>query len=288
MSDSEPEANDVVATKQGNRMRNTLKDSKGLIPFAILGGILGVVVIHPVAMMASWFEASTVSSLEASSLVDFVRERFALIFQLHQFPMGGIYAAIGGAIGLGFGLFSAALHRDARAIRYFEGELARNIPSLIDAGESERVEFKASVRWDYAHRRVNRSLENMIAKTLAGFFNHKGGMLLIGVADTGEVLGLENDLRTLRHQNRDGFQRCVTDIVKTRLGGDLCTLLHFAFRCVDGMDVCLVAIESARRPVYVEEDKAAKFYVRTGNCTRELNIREAMSHAAGRWPNFPA
>jgi hypothetical protein len=265
-------------------MRNTLKGNQGLIAFVLFGSILGVLVIHPVAMMASWFEVSTGSALKAFSLLEFVRERFWLIFQLHQLPMGGIYAAIGGAIGLGFGLFSAVLHRDARAIRYFEGELARNIPSLIAAGESERVEFKASVRWDYARRRVNRSLENMIAKTLAGFFNHQGGMLLIGVADTGEVLGLENDLRTLRHQNHDGFQRCVTDIVKTRLGGDLCTLLHFAFHCIDGTDVCLVAIEPARRPVYVEEDKVAKFYIRAGNCTRELNVREAMSHAAGRWP----
>jgi hypothetical protein len=255
-----------------------------VIPFVVLGAVLGILVIHPVAMTAYWFEIGVDADRSGHTLWAFLRDRLLLIFLPHQFPMSGVYATIGGLIGFGFGLFSVALHRETRAVHYFEKELAQSIPSLIAAGENKRVEFKASVRWDHNLSRVNRSLETVAAKALAGFFNHQGGILLVGVTDGGEVVGLESDYRTLRRQDRDGFERCIADIVKAKLGGDLCPLLHITFYRVEDRDVCLIAVEPAQRPVYCEEGKSARFFVRAGNSTRELDVRDAISHAAIRWP----
>lgn len=255
-----------------------------ILAHLVFGAVLGILVIHPVAMAAAWFEVNRIAAESEQAIWSFLRGRIWLFLMPHQLPMSGLYAAIGGLIGIGFGLYGLVLRRETRTINYYEKELAQNIPALISAGESERVEFKASIRWDFHHARVNRALETVVAKTIAGFFNCRGGDLLIGVTDAGDVVGVENDYRTLKHQDRDGFQRCLTDIVRNKLGADLCPLVHVFFREIDQKDVCLVAIEPAPRPVYCADGKASRFFVRTGNNTREFDAREAINHAATRWP----
>ena len=82
--------------------------------------------------------------------------------------------------------------------------LEQSIPSLINEGENEFVEFKSSLRHDYYQVKTNKNLEMVIMKSIAGFLNAKGGTLLIGVDDFGEVLGLDNDYFTLKKKLRDG------------------------------------------------------------------------------------
>jgi hypothetical protein len=60
---------------------------------------------------------------------------------------------------------------------------------LIEGRETERVEFKASLRVDMATGQVNRELLKVVAKTLAGFLNASGGTLLIGFPTTGRFWG---------------------------------------------------------------------------------------------------
>ncbi len=45
----------------------------------------------------------------------------------------------------------------------------------------------------------------MILKSIAGFLNGKGGTLLIGVNDFGEILGLANDYWSLKKENKRWF-----------------------------------------------------------------------------------
>lgn len=265
-------------------MTHHLRKYSSSLAYIVLGAVLGILIIHPVAMLASWQEVGEINDQTTISFWNFLEERLIWSLTHYRFPMTIIYALIGGIIGLCFGFLGRALHREAQTVRYFEDQLAQTIPDLIARGENARLEFKSSVRWDFQRAGVNRSLETAIARAIVSFFNHKGGILLIGVNDNGEIVGLENDYRTLHHKNRDGFQRCVTDIVKAKLGGDLCPLLHFTFQSIAGKDVCAVAIEAAPRPVYLDEGNAAKFFVRTGNSTRELNVRDALNHAAARWP----
>ena len=88
-------------------------------------------------------------------------------------------------------------------------------------GESEVLEFKSSARWDYREERVTKVLEQVIVKTLAAFLNAKGGILLIGVDDSGGIPGLERDYATLgKRPDRDGYQQflvqsCLVPWVKT-------------------------------------------------------------------------
>ena len=55
-------------------------------------------------------------------------------------------------------------------------------------------------------------MQEVIAKAIAGMLNSEGGHLIIGVADDGTILGIEEDLKTLRKPDADRFQLVLMDI----------------------------------------------------------------------------
>jgi hypothetical protein len=249
--------------------------------YLLVGALAGVVVIHPLALAIMWLEFAARS--DAAPFVEFMQSRLLLVFVPKHLHMGLAFATLGGCLGIGFGLFTRSYMRKLKALRFFEEEIGRTIPEIIKAGESDRVEFKSSIRWDLQKNSVNKALEAVIAKTIAAFCNTRGGYLVIGVADDGSIVGLEHDYRTLKNPNRDGFERAVADIVKKNLGGDIIPLVHFSFLEIDSKNVCMLSVEPSSRAVYFDEGNASLFYVRTGNSTRPLDVREALNFAKARW-----
>jgi len=212
--------------------------------------------------------------------------------QLKEIPTGNIseknlvlfYAEIGALLGLmSMGIYRM-MHRQLQQLDALKLELDKDLPSIIRQGEGPLLEFKSTLRWDLQENRTNRSLETTILKTLSGFFNsHIGGTLLIGVADNGELIGLENDYQTLKKPNQDGFEQALMTAISTNLGADLCPFVHVLFHVVDGKEVCRVIVSPANRPVFLNQGNTQRFFVRTGAGTRDLNIQEALDYVASRW-----
>lgn len=157
------------------------------------------------------------------------------------------------------------------------------IGRLIAQGESHELEFKSTVRWDLREQRKNPELERVVQKTIAGFLNAEGGVLLLGVADDGSVVGLEPDLRTLKKANRDGYELFLTDLLLNALGRDLASCIRVTFHPYDGKEVCRVVLSRGHRPAYLKEEKEEVLYIRTGNSTRRLTIRETVDYVRTRW-----
>jgi hypothetical protein len=112
---------------------------------------------------------------------------------------------------------------------------ALDIDAVIRDGESDRVEFKSSARWDHRERKPNKALEGVIAKTVAGFLNAQGGTLVIGVDDEGKVLGLDADFRTLsKRPDRDGYQQFLVSLLSTAFGKDVAAGLSISFHPANG------------------------------------------------------
>lgn len=157
-------------------------------------------------------------------------------------------------------------------------ELNRNIHNLIENGENNYVEFKSSFRYDVNQGKVNKALEMVIMKTLAGFMNSEGGTLLIGVGDEGNILGLKNDYGTLKRKDKDGFEQLMMTTVANSLGTASCKLVHLNFHSVSEKEVCRLSVTVSPNPVYVKHDKTSKFYIRTGSGTREMELHEAVKY----------
>ena len=57
-------------------------------------------------------------------------------------------------------------------------------------------------------------MEHAVLKTIAGFLNTKGGELLIGVDDSGEPIGLEND----KFNTLDNLSLHLVNLINDRIG----------------------------------------------------------------------
>jgi hypothetical protein len=178
----------------------------------------------------------------------------------------------------------------AKAINNFIADVQEKDPpidvsSLLASGESERVEFKSSSRWDYREGKQNKTLELVVAKTIAGFLNTEaGGTLVLGAGDDGKVLGLDSDYKTLHQRpNRDGYQQFLVNLISTTMGKVACSSVKLEFVSCDGADVCIVHCAPSPRAVYVQDSQHAKFYLRTGNATQELSTKDSVEYVASRW-----
>ncbi len=161
----------------------------------------------------------------------------------------------------------------------------QGVRSLMAQGEGRNVEFKSSLRWDRREERVNKVLEGLVIKSLAGFLNGQGGTLLIGVNDDGQAVGLAADYSSLRKKgNRDGFELHLQQLIVRDLGeAASSSFLTVNFHEIDGEDICQATVEPSDHPIYVERGREAVFYLRTGNATRSLPVNEAVKYVHHRW-----
>jgi hypothetical protein len=159
-----------------------------------------------------------------------------------------------------------------------------DVAAIVADGETDVVEFKSSARWDYKANSQNKSLENVIVKTIAGLLNGKGGTLLIGVDDEGEIVGLEQDYQTLSTRpDRDGYQQFLVNLLSSSLGKDVSASLSISVQSVNGRDVCAIQVPKSGKGVYVRDGQQTRFFLRTGNTTQELNTKETVDYIAKHW-----
>jgi hypothetical protein len=158
-----------------------------------------------------------------------------------------------------------------------------SVSELIRIGESAALEFKSSLRWDLQQKQVNKTLEKVVAKSVAGFLNADGGTLLIGVADDGSVLGIEGDCQTLGRRDRDGFEQHLIQVLESHLGAENLHSVKFRFEAVGGRDVCAIEVRPSAKPIYVRAQAGREFFVRVGATTRPLDMQAAHEYIASHW-----
>ena len=157
---------------------------------------------------------------------------------------------------------------------------------LAAGGETARVEFKQTARWNVHTQQRDPTLELVIAKTVAGFLNSDGGTLLIGVDDNGNPTGLENDLSLGKSPDHDRLQLFLVDLLQRTLGKTATTLVSITFEPITAVDVCRLDVRASERPVFLDEPKGprtADFYVRIGNSTRRLLPDELLRYQESHW-----
>ncbi len=245
----------------------------------LLGAAVGIFVLYPTNDFVYFYEYQPGSSTAAN---------FAAA-QLHRSLTGQtpekttFYAIVGMILSVGGASLYSTMQRRSQRIEQLSAALQSDLQTLIARGESAQLEFKSSFRWDLRENKVNRALEAVVLKTLAGYMNGDGGTLLIGVGDDGSVAGLDQDYKTLKKPDRDGFEQALMTAVATKMGADACRSIQIVFHTLAGKEVCRVMVAPMSRPVYVRDGDAPRLYVRTGVLTRELNVQEAVDYTSSRW-----
>lgn len=250
-----------------------------LIP-VLIGAVVGVLFLFPVNELVFFYEHSPE---EHGSSWKFATD------QLWRALLGGtplktlFYAGVGAFLGLVSAIFYNSLYKSTARLKKLSDELEKGLMPLIAHGESATLEFKSTFRWDMKEGKSSRIVESAALKTIAGFMNGEGGTLIVGVSDTGEVTGLENDYSILKKKDRDGLAQAVMTAVSKRMGTDTCRYLEILFHNINGKDVCRIIIHPSHRPVYIKEGNDMRFYLRTGVSTRWLNVQEAVEFISDKW-----
>jgi uncharacterized membrane protein YeaQ/YmgE (transglycosylase-associated protein family) len=162
----------------------------------------------------------------------------------------------------------------------------RKISSIISEGETSSVEFKSTARVNLHTGGRDDKIELVVAKTVAGFLNSDGGLLIIGVDDSGRALGLDKDLATMKEPDHDRYELWLVDHLQRTLGKPAIAFVSIGFEPYAGEYVVVVTVEASDRPVFLDEPKGgrtADFYVRMGNSTRSLLTDEFNKYQQSRW-----
>jgi hypothetical protein len=193
-----------------------------------------------------------------------------------------ILFSVGASLGL-----SAIVAAVVAAARRDGGDI--DVPALLRAGESDRVEFKETARWNVRENRKDPRMEIAIAKSIAAFLNSRGGTLVIGADDAGTAIGLDRDLATLRTPDHDRFELWLRDMLSRAIGRNAAAQPRIVFATADegGPAVCVVVCRPAPRPVFLTQPKdggsVTDLWVRVGNSSRALGVDEAVEYVARHW-----
>ena len=175
---------------------------------------------------------------------------------------------------------------DARAAleyitAYQYGTQNQRLTELIAIGENAKQEFKSTLRWNIHSERYDEAITHACIKTIAALLNTNGGNLLIGVADNGDIVGIELD----KFENNDKFQLHLINFLKTNLGETVTT--NLAIELIPTLalkTVCLVQCSPSKTPIFCKlKNGEEHFYVRTGPGTTKLPPSELVQYVSSHF-----
>jgi putative two-component system response regulator len=153
-----------------------------------------------------------------------------------------------------------------------------SVTSIIADGESERVEFKSTLRLNLHAEKNGKEIENASLKTIAAYLNSNGGTLFIGVRDDGSIHGIESD----GFSNDDRFLLHLKNLVRDYIGIQFARYIETTLHELEGKKVCVVQCLSSTEPVFFRRDNQEYFYVRVGPSTQALTPSQLMAYITSR------
>lgn len=171
---------------------------------------------------------------------------------------------------------------------------------MIENDESDSVEFKPNAFWSVKLQKneidalIKENPKNtkdliefgkdaskfVIAKSIAGFLNSNGGILLIGIKQDQEtkitkIIGIEDDFTSLKETDRnfDGYRRAIIDmIIRKFFHSDFYNQVNdyitIKFLKLEEKQICRIEVYKAKEGIFLTEKN--RFFVRSDAQTREI------------------
>lgn len=151
------------------------------------------------------------------------------------------------------------------------------IDDLINEGESLDLELKASYQWNYDKQKQDDEYEYAVFRTVAAFANTKGGTLILGVNDEGNVAGLAQDISYIESDVEE-FRKYMHNRFIEVFGKEFVKkYLKIEFLDFKEEVICKIEIIGSEKPVFLPHifDNFKKvFYIRTGSSSSSISGEE--------------
>lgn len=151
--------------------------------------------------------------------------------------------------------------------------LTEKVIEIINSGESNQVEFKPALLYNFSTKRPGIGIKGIIAKAICAFLNSNGGYLLIGVSDNGQVQGLEHDLKLSNGKNpKDFFFLEFDQMLKHFLSFYVKSNIVGEFVSIQGKEIFVVSVSPLKqKPVFLNGQFKKEFYIRGEASSRQLS-----------------
>lgn len=154
--------------------------------------------------------------------------------------------------------------------------------TIIKRGESNQVEFKPCLLYNFKTQAAGIGVKYIIAKAICGFLNSNGGVLFIGVDDKGNIQGLENyDYSLFYGENeKDKLLLELDSLLTYFFDLSIKPLVNSSIRKVDGKDILVIVVMESYKPIFLRNKKneliEKELYIRMNASTRQIVDNEEM------------
>lgn len=161
-----------------------------------------------------------------------------------------------------------------------------SLPSInVADGENQKLEMKSYARYNPRTGKADDAVEHATVRAVAGFLNAEGGVVLLGVNDKGQHIGVAEDVALSKNGTLDGYELWLRDVFVKNFGTSTVKNLiriSFAIDQETKNTVVIVSVLPSRNLVFVTYRGVEHFYVRVGNSTRSLTVSETLKHLGRR------
>jgi len=168
--------------------------------------------------------------------------------------------------------------RDLPAQKISSDNPEEELQELIAAGESLALEFKSTLRTNLNTGKPGKEIELAWLKTVTAFMNSDGGIVLIGVQDNGDILGIEAD----GFENEDKCRLHFKNLINHHVGPEFSRFIHLKIREMQGKVILVIECERVRKPVFLLNGKNEDFYVRSGPSSLKLSMSQMVKYLEER------
>lgn len=150
----------------------------------------------------------------------------------------------------------------------------------IQSGESSSREFKSTLRWNIYAKRNDDEITLAVLRAVAGFLNVSGGVVFIGVADDGSIVGTALD----NYRNDDQFIVALFNFAKAAFGEEVASLIDAEMLTIKGGTICRVHCAASSKPIFLTfAPERDAFFIRTGPLTTKLPASKMHLYIAEHW-----
>lgn len=160
--------------------------------------------------------------------------------------------------------------------------------NIIQGGESNSLEFKPSLIYNYLPDTPNHIPRFNNAKTICGFLNARGGVLLIGISDDGVPQGIDGDLNFLG--TRDKILLKIDQLIHSYFGDAVNPLIETSFEKAEDKEFIVIDVKPSNRPVFLKNYNpntgltTKHFFARRNASTSEIkDVEEIINYIFNHW-----
>lgn len=163
--------------------------------------------------------------------------------------------------------------------------------NILARGESNTLEFKPSLVYNFLPNTPNHIPRYNNAKTICGFLNANGGILLIGISDDAVPQGIDDELKFLG--SKDQIRLNIDKLIHSYFGDGIIPLIDVSFEKSDKKkEFIAIKVQPSKRPVFLKNynpntgNTTKHFFVRRSASTSEIkDVEDIISYIFNHWVN---